>query len=61
MPDEIVREVWRTKDRLAKEFNYDIRLAEEPRRREKESGWKVVNLSERRGKQGSYHKGEPLS
>ena len=45
MTDEIMREVWRAKDELAKEFNYDLdALAAELRKREKESGRKVVNL-----------------
>jgi hypothetical protein len=45
MTDEIIREVWRAKDELAKEFNYDMdALAAELRKREKESGRKIVNL-----------------
>ena len=45
MTDEIMREVWRAKDELAKVFNYDLdALAAELRKREKESGRKVVNL-----------------
>jgi len=45
MPDEIIREVWRAKDELAKQFNYDIEaLAAELQKRQKESGRKVVNL-----------------
>jgi hypothetical protein len=45
MTDEIIREVWRTKDELAKKFNYDMdALAAELRKREKESGREVVNL-----------------
>ncbi|MHC4444299.1 MAG: hypothetical protein ACYTF1_25075 [Planctomycetota bacterium] len=46
MPDEIIQEVWRSKDRLAKEFEYNIdALAAELRRRQEQSGRKVVNLS----------------
>ena len=46
MTDEIIQEVWRAKDELAKEFHYDLNaLAEELRKREKESGRKVVNLA----------------
>jgi hypothetical protein len=45
MTDEIIREVWRAKDELAKQFNYDMEaLAAELRKRQKESGRKVVNL-----------------
>ncbi len=45
MTDEIIREVWRAKDELAKQFNYDLEaLATELRRRQKESGREVVNL-----------------
>jgi len=43
--DEIIREVWQTKDELAKQFNYDIdALAEELQKRQKVSGRKIVNL-----------------
>jgi hypothetical protein len=52
MADEIMREVWRAKDELAKRFNYDLEaLAAELRRREKESGRKVVNME----KQSAEH------
>ena len=45
MTDEIIREVWRAKDELAKQFNYDIdALAVELQKRQKESGRKVINL-----------------
>jgi hypothetical protein len=45
MTDEIIREVWRAKDELAKQFNYDLEaLAAELHKRQKESGRKVVNL-----------------
>jgi predicted TIM-barrel fold metal-dependent hydrolase len=46
MTDEIIQEVWRAKDRLAKEFHYDMdALAAELQRRQKQSGRKVVNLA----------------
>jgi hypothetical protein len=46
MTDEIIQEVWQAKSALAKRFNYDLdALAAEIRRREKESGRKVVNLA----------------
>jgi hypothetical protein len=36
MPDEIIQEVWRAKDRLAKRFKYDAQaLAAELRKRRK--------------------------
>jgi hypothetical protein len=45
MTDEIIREVWRAKDELARQFNYDLEaLAVELRKRQKESGRKIVNL-----------------
>jgi predicted TIM-barrel fold metal-dependent hydrolase len=45
MTDEIIREVWRAKDELAKQFSYDIdALAAELRRRQEKSGREVVNL-----------------
>lgn len=48
MSDEIIRELWRVKDDIAKEFNYDIdTLGAELMRRQKESGRKLVNLSHR--------------
>jgi hypothetical protein len=44
--DEIIQELWQAKDRLAKEFNYSIdALAAELRRRQEQSGRKVVNLA----------------
>lgn len=52
MADEIIREVWRSKDRLDKEFNHDIAaLAAELQRRQKRSGRKVVNLTKETDKQ----------
>jgi hypothetical protein len=57
MTDEIIREVWRAKDELAKQFNYDIdALAAELRKREKESGRRIVNLETE-----SAEKDAPLS
>ena len=45
MTDDIIREVWRAKDEIAKQFNYDMEaLAAELRKRQKESGRKIVNL-----------------
>lgn len=45
MTDEIIREVWRAKDEIARQFNYDIEaLAAELQKRQKESGRKIVNL-----------------
>ena len=52
MADEIIREVWRAKDRLAREFNYDLdALAAELQKRQKKPGRKVVNLAEKALKQ----------
>jgi len=49
MTNEIIQEVWRAKEAIAKQFNYDIdALVAELRKREKESGRKVVNLAARR-------------
>jgi hypothetical protein len=46
MTDEIMEELWRVKDNLAKQFNYDVAaLAAELQRRQKESGREVVNLT----------------
>jgi hypothetical protein len=54
MADEIIREVWRSKDRLAREFNHDIgALAVELQRRQKRSGRKVVNLAKETAKQAT--------
>lgn len=49
MTDEIIREVWRAKDEIAKQFNYDIEaLGKDLQRRQKVSGRKVVNLATNR-------------
>ena len=54
MTDEIIREVWRAKDALAKQFNYDLEaLAAELRRRQKESGREVVNLEKEAAEQAA--------
>ncbi|MBU4272629.1 MAG: hypothetical protein KKE86_06300 [Planctomycetes bacterium] len=54
MTDEIIQEVWRVKDQLAKQFNYDLEaLAAELRRRQKESGREVVNLEKEATKQNT--------
>jgi hypothetical protein len=55
MTDEIIREVWRAKDELAKRFNYDIdALAAELQKRQRESGRKVVNLEKKSEEQPAY-------
>ena len=60
MSDEIIRELWRIKDDLAKKFNYDIgALAAEIRRRDKESGEEVVDLSRRNPVRRASDKMEP--
>ena len=52
MIDEIIQEVWRAKDELAKQFNYDMdALAAELRRRQENSGRKVVNLEKEAAEQ----------
>jgi len=52
MTDEIIQEVWRAKDRLAREFNYNLKaLAAELRKRQQQTGRKVVNLAKDRVKQ----------
>jgi len=52
MTDEIIQEVWRAKDRLAKEFHYDLdALAAELQKRQKQTARKVVNLAKDRVKQ----------
>jgi len=54
MADEIMREVWRAKDRLAQEFNHDIgALAAELRKQQIRSGRRVVNLAKPPVKQGA--------
>ena len=55
MADEIIREVWRSKDQLAKKFKYDIQaLSAELRKRQKRSGRKVVNLAAQRRQPSSH-------
>ena len=52
MTDEIIREVRRAKEELAKQFNYDIdALAAELRRRQENSGREVVNLEKQAAEQ----------
>jgi hypothetical protein len=54
MADEIIREVWRAKDRLAQEFNHDIAaLAAELRKQQNRSGRRVVNLAKPTATQGA--------
>ena len=61
MSDEIIRELWRVKDELAKAFNYDVgALAAEIRRRDKESGEEVVDLSQGKDSQSASDKAEQL-
>lgn len=46
MADEIITELWRIKDQLAREFNYDVvALAREMQRRGRASGRPLVDLS----------------
>ncbi len=46
MHDEVIDELWRAKDAIAKEFNYDVvALARELMRRQRTAGRRVVNLS----------------
>jgi hypothetical protein len=46
MNDEIIQELWQAKDRLARQFNYDMdALATEVQKRQRESGRRVVNLT----------------
>ena len=46
MKNEILKELWKTKDQIAKEHGYDIeKLAKELRQKEKEEANKVVDLS----------------
>ena len=54
MTDEIMREVWATKDRIARECRYKIdSLAARLRKQEKASTRRVVDLSARRRKAAS--------
>ncbi len=46
MRDEIIAELWRIKDSIAREFNYDIAtLASELRKRQSEGTRRVVDFS----------------
>ncbi len=57
MKDEIIEQVWRAKDALAKKYGYDVRaMAKDLQRREKMSKVPVVNLHNR---QASYVAEEP--
>jgi hypothetical protein len=52
MTDEIIQELWRAKDEIAKRFNYDIdALAAELRRQQAISERQVVDLEEEAAKQ----------
>jgi hypothetical protein len=56
MSDEIIQEVWQTKDRIARQFNYDINaLAAELQRQQQLSGRQVVNLADEVSKQTVEH------
>jgi hypothetical protein len=56
MTDEIIQEVWRSKDRLAKQFNYDLSaLATELRKRQQQSGRTAVNLTKESAGQAAKH------
>ncbi len=47
MKDEIIEDVWKAKDALARQFEYDLdRLAIALRQREQEHGFKVVDFSQ---------------
>jgi hypothetical protein len=60
MSDEVIRELWRVKEEIAKEFNYDIAaLAAELNRRQEESGRPVVDLSRHNAEQGTSDKVGP--
>jgi hypothetical protein len=51
MTDEIINELWKIKDDMAKHFDYNLDdLATALRKREKESGSFVVDLSSRHKK-----------
>ena len=51
MTDEIINELWKIKDDMAKHFDYNLDdLATALRKREKESGSLVVDLSSRHKK-----------
>jgi hypothetical protein len=46
MSDEIIQELWQIKDRIAKQFNYDLKaLAAELQMQQRQSGRKIVNLA----------------
>ncbi|MBN1395721.1 MAG: hypothetical protein JW959_11920 [Pirellulales bacterium] len=48
MNDEIITELWRIKDELAREANYNVHaLCEELRKKQSDSETKVVNRSDR--------------
>jgi hypothetical protein len=52
--DEVIRELWRVKEEIAKEFNYDVAaLAAQLNRRQEESGRPVVDRSRREPVRGA--------
>ena len=47
MKNEIIEDVWKAKDELARQFEYDLdRLATALRQKEQEHGFKVVDFSQ---------------
>jgi hypothetical protein len=52
MADEIIQELWRIKDEMAKKFNYDMdALVAELQKQQQQSGRQVVNFAaEAKGK-----------
>ena len=55
MADEVIEELWRIKDAIAREHGYDIaRLAADLQIRQRETGHRIVNLQASR-QPGSPH------
>jgi len=49
MKDEIIEQVWRIKDAMAKKYHYDVRaLAKDLQKRERSSTAVIVNLHDSR-------------
>jgi hypothetical protein len=49
MNDEIMKEIWKNKDEIARENSHDIdKLAKAMKKKEKNSGHKVIDLSKTR-------------
>jgi hypothetical protein len=54
MRDEIIEELWRIKDEIAKEYHYDPdALVAALRRQQQDSGRKVVNLEKEASEQAA--------